>query len=259
MPYYLEKEPYLPDRIRHGYYETKCDACQQYFCRKIDSMNYIEKYLDLMCCPCCGYGNRVHKERVEDNSADGYQPHVEEIKPVTYDEKEYSMGFEIEFFIPDPVKDVEYISRVRNPKYDTLGFDGATPFIKEFRSFPCYSDDIRTLFAKVSRELDETVHVIEECGGKLAPYKISLSGLLTFGIHLSFGGDLLAGTYGDYIPEDTILGGILAQLKKKTPFRIERYFVDKFRYHRDRVEFRGFSSSENSIKIITDFLKNPYL
>lgn len=221
----------LPAKISLGYYETVCDACGKYFCKRLNSSNYIEKYLEIMCCPRCGYGNSLSKEPKK-------MPGMVSFTTV----EQFSIGYEIEFFINNKKCDNIYIARIKNPLNDVWGFDGQSPRIKEYRSI-VFTGGARECIHSMITDLFNTIKIIKEIGGELPPIKLMRGKILTFGLHLSFGGDFF-----DEIYNHT---GIKRQLENATLLSLRRFFLkDLYRDHKDRWEYRGFSSS-NYINAVT--------
>jgi len=240
--WYDRTSPYF-FRSSCGYLETNCDYCGKLFTKEEEELNRYEKENDVILCIHCGGENPIDKRIRERFLSHGKARYT--LVPC------YSVGFEIEFFIPQKSNDKKYIRMVNDPVKDYFGFDGETPAIKEYRSPVYYGETKEQTILTLIYELKAAVREIKNLGGELIPWKFYKGRLLTFGIHLSFGLDFL--TDADF--KEFLYNG---KFKKSVPFSFICSFikpVDEFRLHEERMEHRGFRSTNKSIPIIINVLK----
>lgn len=244
---YKGRRNFRKNNLKMGFFSEKCPACGTFNNRKEGSRNYIEKYLDVYICVACGYpipSDIEYSEKDTDCKVS--------FKLVPY----YSMGFEIEFCIPNRRDEEKYINSLRgDPLTSSFGYDGIGGIVKEYRS-PVFCGESKEEVARsLINNMNLAVNTIHDYGGKLKPYILSRYGIFPLGIHISFGGDFYRSRWKfEYEMKYRI--GIGYELYKRTPKRIERIFIEKVRMHEDqeRWEYRGFPSSNSSIIIVKKLL-----
>lgn len=223
----------ISDPCIDGYINTICQYCGQEFTKDEDDLNESEKYLNVACCPYCGGDNPLTPKEIKVNKDNKVKC---KYVPV------YSMGYEIEFSIPNKENDLAYIRKCKRSLKDTFGFDGRSPFIKEYRSPVFSGENHREVIYRLVSDLRSILYKIDSLGGEIKPLKLKNGSLRTFGVHISFGGDFL---------NDDIFNIVKACIKRFHPSLNYRYFIiDKWRNHSERIEYRGYSSCNKDLNTI---------
>jgi transposase-like protein len=230
-----------------GYFSEKCPACGTHNNRLERERSETEIYLEIYTCISCGYGIPENYEAPLERSS----KNKVSVKYVD----QYSLGYEIEFCIKDGAHDSAFVKQMQgDPLYTHYGFDGIGGFIKEYRSPVFVGETHKEVAELVLQDLRVALNQIERFGGKLVPFVVKGLYVLPLGIHISFGGNFLPSAR--FSNEYWLQNGILGNLHKRVPFRLERIFIEKLRFHRDRFEYRGLASSPNSIRVVEEFLKS---
>lgn len=193
-------------------------------------LDEIEEYVGIIKCEFCGGDTPLDAKRH---------------KPREHSERYYTCGFEVEFFIQDPVNAASYDRRVEHYLDDRWGFDGRSSIVKEYRS-DVYADKSRKeVVYNLLYHLNTVLTEIGILGGELKPFKIVNRKVYTAGIHLSFGGNFLGSERW-----------LTEQLDKFLGYKngIRRLVVEKIRKDPVRFEYRLFSSSLYSIGQIRKFV-----
>ena len=223
--------------------DITCAACCTDFKRLSRELNKIEKYLGVVCCPSCGYPNLYIEEKVVGSKC-----------KVAY-AKEYSIGYEVEFFIPKAAQEYTYDSFISVGLSEGFGHDGAGKDIKEYRSPVFVGYSATEAVEMLLDDLNAVVDNIHSYGGKLSPARFQCGAFRTFGIHISFGNGFLdVGSSRFSVNHSRRFKFIMSIFRKLGTRSVLRLSVGAYRGHQSRVEIRLLDSSEKNVAAMRNIL-----